>query len=178
MANRNNHLKCKCDFVPSFECPKHKHYGILLDIGSGETKRRGFMRLDKRPLEGVDIVHDLEVFPYPLDTESCLTIIASHIIEHIKPWFFIDVMDELWRICKVDGQLAISMPYGYSEGFLRDPTHCNMCNHATWQYFDPRFGLYKVYKPSPWEVEEGFPQWQANGNMEVILRKIKEANET
>ena len=27
--------------------------GILLDIGCGEDKRRGFVGLDKRPIEGV-----------------------------------------------------------------------------------------------------------------------------
>jgi hypothetical protein len=180
MANRNNSVKCECDFQPFHKCPKHKNLGMLLDIGSGEIKRNGFVRLDKRPLDGVDIVHDLEVFPYPIDEESCLTILASHIIEHIKPWLFIEVMDELWRIAKTKAQLAISMPYGYSDGYLQDPTHCNSCNHATWQYFDPRFPLYNVYKPKPWEIERGFPQWQANGNMEVMLRKINDetTNET
>lgn len=151
-----------------------KKKGILLDVGCGETKRDGFVRLDVRPLEGIDIVHNLEEFPYPLEDEVCLTIVASHIIEHIKPWKFIPMMNELWRIAKIDAQLAISMPYGYSSGFLQDPTHCNACNHATWQYFDPRFGLYWIYKPKPWNIELGFPQWQENGNMEVLLRKVRD----
>ncbi|MGW8301317.1 MAG: class I SAM-dependent methyltransferase [Desulfobacterales bacterium] len=149
--------------------------GILLDIGAGETRRRGFVTLDKRRLAGIDIVHDLEKFPYPIDDNICLTIVASHVVEHIKPWLMIDFFNELWRIAKLDGQLAISMPYGYSDGFLQDPTHCNMCNYATWQYFDPRFPLYNVYKPRPWQIERGFPQWQESGNMEVLLTKIKKA---
>lgn len=150
---------------------RHKKNGILLDVGCGESTRPNFTRMDKRPLEGIDIVHDLEVFPYPLEDEVCLTIVASHIIEHIKPWLFIDVMDELWRVAKIDAQLAISMPYGYSDGFLQDPTHCNMCNHATWEYFDPRCPLYFIYKPKPWLIQEGFPTYKYNGNMEVLLRK-------
>ena len=152
--------------------------GILLDIGAGETRRKGFVAMDKRSLDGIDIVHDLEVFPWPLDDESCLTVVGSHIVEHIKPWLMLDFMDELWRILKVDGQLALSMPYGVSRGFVQDPTHCNPCNEATWQYFDPRFALYQVYKPNPWEIELGFPQYQANGNMEVVMRKKKADDET
>ena len=35
-----------------------KNSGILLDIGCGENKNKGFVGMDKRPLEGVDIVHD------------------------------------------------------------------------------------------------------------------------
>ncbi len=146
--------------------------GILLDIGAGESERSGFVRMDKRNLPGMDIVHDLEEFPYPLNNESCLTIVGSHIVEHIKPWLMLEFMNELWRILKIGGQLALSHPYAYSEGFVQDPTHCNPCNEATWQYFDPKYPLYNVYKINPWQIEDGFPQWQANGNLEVILRKI------
>lgn len=148
------------------------HKGILLDIGCGESKRPGFVRLDKRDLPGIDIVHDLEVFPYPIEDESVLVIVGSHIIEHIKPWLMIDFMNELWRILKPLGQIAFIHPYGYSDGFIQDPTHCNPCNEVTWQYFDNRSALYDIYKPKPFNIEHGFPQWQANGNLEVLMRKI------
>ena len=153
--------------------------GILLDIGAGDHRRKGFVTLDKRPLEGIDIVHDLEVFPYPLEDESCLTIVGSHIVEHIKPWLMLDFMDELWRLLTVDGKLALSMPYGIGREFVQDPTHCNPCNEATWQYFDPRFDrLYTIYKPKPWEIEDGFPQYQVTGNLEIVMRKIYETTES
>ena len=155
---------------------KDSKFGIQLDIGCGSNKQKGFVGMDKRDIAGVDIVHDLEVFPYPIKSESCLIIIGSHIVEHIKPWLMLKFMDELWRILKFDGKLLLSMPYGISDGFVQDPTHCNPCNVATWQYFDPRFELYKIYKPLPWTIEKGFPVWQANGNMEVIL--IKNLNES
>lgn len=148
--------------------------GILLNIGSGETTIPNFVNLDKRPLPNVDIVHDLETFPYPLPDECCLTIVGSHIIEHIKPWLMIDVMNELWRIMKPNGQLALSMPYGVNSFFVQDPTHCNPCNERTWQYFDPDYPLYQIYKPKPWSIEKGFPVYQVNGMLEVVLRKRKE----
>jgi SAM-dependent methyltransferase len=146
--------------------------GIMLDIGSGETKRPNFVRLDKRKLPGIDIVWDLESFPYPLPDNCCLTIIGSHIIEHIKPWLTIRFMDELWRIMKPNGQLVLSTPYAGSVGYYQDPTHCNPCNEATFMYFDPKYpGLYNVYRPCPWSIEKGFPVWQANGNLEILLNK-------
>lgn len=151
-----------------------KKTGIMLDIGSGHNKQKGFVGMDKRKLSETDIVHDLEKFPYPLEDGCCLTIVASHIIEHIKPWLMIDLMNELWRISKVGAQLAIAMPYGVSHGFVQDPTHCNACNETTWQYFDPTQGLYGIYHPKPWKITPGYPQWQANGNMQVLLEKINE----
>jgi hypothetical protein len=146
--------------------------GILLDLGSGEARRKGFVHMDVRPLDGIDIVHDLEDFPWPIDDEECLTVIGSHIFEHIKPWLTIQFMNEIWRITKYDGQLALSMPYGVGRGYQQDPTHCNPANEATWQYFDPRFELYNIYKPKPWNIEVGYPQFQANGNMEIVMRKL------
>ena len=131
--------------------------------------------MDKRKLPGVDLVHDLEKFPYPLPSGVCQTIVASHIVEHIKPWFMLDFMDELWRISRVGGQLAISMPYGVSSGFVQDPTHCNACNEVTFQYFDPNYPLYGVYQPKPWMIVRPTPVWSANGNMEVLLEKVGEA---
>ena len=147
--------------------------GILLDIGCGENKvDKRFTGMDKRDLPGVDIVHDLEVFPWPLEDETCLTVVASHIIEHIKPWLMLDFMNEIWRVLLDKGQLALSFPYGTSPGFIQDPTHCNPCNEATWQYFDPRFPLYGIYKPKPYHILHS--AWQDNGNMEVLLEKINE----
>ncbi len=148
---------------------------IKLDIGCGGNKQKGFIGLDARKLDGVDIVHDLEKFPYPLPKDSCSNILGSHIIEHIKPEFSIDFMNELWRIMKEDGQLVLSTPYPGSPGYWQDPTHCNGWSEATFQYYDPRFPLYNIYKPKPWLIAFGFPCWQINGNLEILLEKITES---
>jgi len=145
--------------------------GILLDIGCGQFKQTGFVGMDRRKIPGVDIVHDLEVFPYPLPDESCLTIVGSHIVEHLKPWLMIQFMDELWRITKPNGQLYLSHPYSVNEYFVQDPTHCNPCNEATWQYFDHTCPLYEIYQPKPWKLDPG-PVWQCTGTMEVMFRKV------
>jgi len=151
--------------------------GIILDIGCGDRKltlkNRTVVGMDIRPLENVDIVHNIESIPWPIPDNSCLTIIASHILEHIKPWLTIDIFNELWRIMKSGGQLAISLPYGGSHGFYQDPTHINGFNEDTFRYFDPEYpNLYNIYKPSPWKIQTGFPVWQSTGNMEVIMNKI------
>lgn len=59
--------------------------GIKLDIGCGASKNVGFIGMDYRPLPGVDIVHDVELFPWPLPDESVVVAVASHLVEHINP---------------------------------------------------------------------------------------------
>jgi len=157
---------------------KDNNQGIKLDLGCGENKQFGFVGMDNRKLKGVDIVHDVEKFPYPLPDKSCSVVVASHLIEHINPHggIFMGLMDEVWRITKEDGEFLMSMPYAGSPGYWQDPTHCNGCNEITWEYFDPEApvtqgGLWRIYKPKPWKIK--FNSFNMNGNLEVILVKRK-----
>jgi hypothetical protein len=148
--------------------------GILLDIGLTDTKQGNFIRRAKRKGPGVDIVHDLEKFPWPLDDNSCLMILAAHIIEHIKPWLVVPWMDELWRVMKANGQLAISTPYPNSSLWQQDPAHCGHLNELSFAYFDPAFPkLYEIHKPKPWKIEKGSPVWKSDGNIECLLNVVK-----
>ena len=150
----------------------NKAKGIRLDVGAGNNCQEGFVGMDKRDLPGIEIVHDVECFPWPLPDECCLMIVCSHLYEHIKPWLSIDFMNELWRILRVGSQLALSMPYGVNDNYLQDPTHINPSNFNTFHYFCPGNPLYGIYSPSPWEMCAGFPQYRINGNMEILLVKI------
>lgn len=143
--------------------------GIALDVGCGQNKQPCFVGMDKRKLPGVDLVHDVEIFPWPVPNEICNKILCSHIYEHIKPWLSIDFMNECWRIMKPEGQLLISTPYATSHGYYQDPTHCNPANESTWTYFDPAHFLWRIYKPKPWKIIRN--AFQMIGNMEVILEK-------
>ena len=150
-----------------------KYKSVKIDLGCGEAKQLGWIGIDIRPVKGVDLVWDLEKMPYPLPPECANLLMASHLVEHLKPWFFIDIMNEWWRILKYEGQLMIATPYGGSPGFWQDPTHINGCNETTWDYFDPfGQGLYKIYKPKPWKIEKSL--WNMQGNIEVVLAKRRE----
>ena len=143
--------------------------GMLLDVGCRDRKQPNFVGIDRRGHPGVDIIHDLEKFPYPIPSESCITIKCAHVIEHIKPWLVFDFMDELWRMLLPDGQLMISAPYGGSIGYWQDPTHCTHIHEGTWFLFDPDHPLYQQYRPKPWKLEHS--SWKPGGNIEAIFRK-------
>lgn len=150
--------------------------GIRLDIGCGENKHPGFVGIDYRKLKGVDIVHNVEKFPWPLPDESVLVAIASHLVEHLNPigGKFINFMDEVWRVMKPDGEFGIITPYAGSTGYFQDPTHCNPCNENTFRYFDPEdpSQLWSIYKPKPWKIK--LNNYNQNGNMEVVLIRRKD----
>lgn len=150
--------------------------GIYLDIGCGENKQSGFVGIDYRGLDSVDIVHNLEEFPWPLPNECTSLAVASHVVEHINPagGKFIEFMNEVWRILKPEGEFAIGTPYAGSPGYWQDPTHCNPCSEVTFDYFDPlgslsQGQLYKIYRPLPWKIK--INTWHSTGNLEVVLIK-------
>lgn len=59
--------------------------GIKLDIGCGANKMPGFVGMDYRPLPGVDIVQNVEQFPWPIPNESVNFAMTSHLLEHLNP---------------------------------------------------------------------------------------------
>lgn len=155
---------------------------IKLDLACGASKQDDtWVGLDVLDFPGVDIVHDIENVPMPLPDECCSVVLASHILEHINPakGGFLDVMDDIWRVLKVDGQLVIAMPYGGSPGFWQDPTHCNGCNENTWRYFDPEdaSGLYRFYRRKPWRIDWNNFFCNQYGNMELVLIKREDKDE-
>lgn len=159
---------------------KSREKGVIVDLGGGGRPHPGAINVDIRDLPTVDVVQDLETFPWALPDECASLVIASHLVEHINPakGIFLKFMDEVWRILKPGGQFMIATPYGGSPGFWQDPTHCNGCNEVTWAYFDPlgsaydpQAVLYSIYKPKPWKILSN--DFDPIGNMEVCLEKLR-----
>lgn len=59
--------------------------GIRLDIGCGQSKQPGFVGMDYFQYGDVDVVHNVEITPWPLPDECALVAMASHLLEHIQP---------------------------------------------------------------------------------------------
>ena len=148
---------------------------IRLDLGCGQFKQKGFVGLDQYKQTGVDIVHDIQQFPWPVPDNSCFQVLMSHIWEHIEPKYRFEVMDEVWRIIRHDGQLLLSCPYSGSFLEAAHPAHYMCPNEATFQFFDPDFQLWhscSYKKPLPWKIVRSV--FTLNGCIEIILEPRKD----
>lgn len=92
-----------------------------LNLGCGTDIRQGYVNLDILKREGVDVAHDLNVFPYPFPKNHFDEIYASHLLEHVED--VLKVMEELYRMLKPGGVLIANVPYYSSSGAFQDPTH-------------------------------------------------------
>lgn len=81
--------------------------GIKLDIGCGANKQGGdFVGMDVRAEQGVDIVHNLEQFPWPLPDECASMCVASHVLEHINPANSSPQLAGLIKLLKAKGTIT------------------------------------------------------------------------
>lgn len=106
-----------------------------LNIGCGAFKKPGFMNLDSDPRTQADVVHDLNIFPYPFSQESFSVIEADHILEHLNNPF--KVMNELHRMLIDDGKLVVRVPH-FSRGFTH-AEHKRGFDVTFPFYFNPTF---------------------------------------
>jgi len=108
----------------------------ILDLGCGKNKHvikdAEVIGLDKFPLEGVDVVHDLEKRPIPFKDNEFDEIYAVHVLEHIDNFF--SVMEEAHRILKPGGIFKIWVPYGLAA--LGMPDHKRFFTFRTFEVFN------------------------------------------
>jgi len=88
------------------------------------------------PLPGVDIVHDLRQFPWPLEDGQLEEIYMKSVLEHLPDT--IRTMEELYRITKPGAKVYIAVPYWNSCTAIGDPTHVKQFNEFSFDFFDPR----------------------------------------
>tara|TARA_Y100001936_G_scaffold235284_1_gene263361 strand:- start:87 stop:647 length:561 start_codon:yes stop_codon:yes gene_type:complete len=116
---------------------------MKLNLGSGSKILDGYTNVDKYDYYKPDIVHDLEIFPYPFEDNSVDEILLSHVLEHIgqSPDIFLKIIKEFYRICKNDSLIKIIVPHPRHDDFISDPTHVRPITILGLQLFDKNLNL-------------------------------------
>lgn len=100
-----------------------------LNLGSGKDIRRGWVNLDIVKSEGVNVVWNLERFPYPFKDSEFDLINCHMILEHLDD--VQSVIKELWRISKKGATIFIEVPHFSSWQAWGDITHKKAFNHSS-----------------------------------------------
>ena len=115
-----------------------------LNFGSGKDPREGYTTFDCVDMPGIDIVHNANVFPYPIKSAFFDYVEARDILEHLDD--VVKVMEELYRILKPGGELFIRVPDGrIPEAVWADPTHKRGFVPVSFDYFCHDTDSYKRY---------------------------------
>ncbi|HEY0832794.1 MAG TPA: hypothetical protein VGE72_02695 [Azospirillum sp.] len=98
---------------------------MRLNLGCGNRKFEGFLNVDKFASCEPDMVVDLEVLPWPFETDSAEEIVMHHVLEHLGPLpeQFMGIMKELYRVAAPGAPIRITVPHPRSDLYIADPTH-------------------------------------------------------
>ncbi|MFA6513918.1 MAG: methyltransferase domain-containing protein [Patescibacteria group bacterium] len=80
-----------------------------LNLGCGNKKLANYVNVDNRAECTPDIVHDLNIFPYPFPDNHFSEIILDHVIEHLQDPLL--VLQEIYRISAPDAEIFINCPH-------------------------------------------------------------------
>jgi ubiquinone/menaquinone biosynthesis C-methylase UbiE len=95
--------------------------------------------MDSNPRSDADIIHDLDVRPWPLEDNTFDSVRAQDVLEHVSDFF--GVMEEIYRVCRDGALVKVRMPFMSSLHFATDPTHRRAGTSGTFDYFDPKLPL-------------------------------------
>ncbi len=106
-----------------------------LHLGCGHIIKEGWLNHDLVPLPGVDVVHDLRVFPWPFEDGQFEEVYADNVLEHLRDT--VRTMEEIYRITKPGAKVFIGVPYWNSFEAWGDPTHERLFSEEIFEFFDP-----------------------------------------
>jgi SAM-dependent methyltransferase len=104
-----------------------------LNLGCGQYAKQGYVNLDIVNLQGVDIVHNLNNYPYPFNDNEFDEIFCHHVLEHLDD--IVKPLEEIWRITRNGARIIIEVPIFPGIGAVVDPTHKSFYTFGTFDYF-------------------------------------------
>ncbi len=126
----------------------------VYNLGSGKQRYKNVIGVDLLDTPGADIQHNLDKFPWPIESNSTDVILLFHTFEHLDN--LPKVMEEMYRILKPGGKVVIEVPYFRHPGAFQDPTHKHFFTSQTLAYFcEPKQG---TRPPGPLYADVKFKQ--------------------
>lgn len=109
-----------------------KSAGETLNLGCGHRRVEGAVNLDITPLTGPDVVHDLNVRPWPFADDTFTEILAYDVVEHLDD--MIAVFEEIHRISRAGAVVRVAVPHFSCANAYKDPTHRQLFSYFTPDY--------------------------------------------
>ncbi len=138
--------------------------GLKLNLGCGDKRLNGYINIDKYDTFEPDVVLDLERTPWPFHTDSVSEIQLIHVLEHLgqSSEVFLDIMKEMYRVCRHGARIAIAVPHPRSDTYLGDPTHVRPITVHVMRLFSKRLNRHFM--------EEGYANTPLALHLDVDFR--------
>lgn len=117
---------------------------MKLNLGCGDDIRKDWINVDI--FGNVDVIHNLETFPYPWEDNSVDEINLQHVLEHLGQSYdcYINILKELYRVCDNGAIIHIVVPHPYHRDYIGDPTHVRMITPEGLHLFNQESNQYCI----------------------------------
>jgi SAM-dependent methyltransferase len=116
MAETCNRAACEPNSVRHM-----KEYPPILNVGCGPKKIPNSVGVDFDPQSTAEVIHDLDVFPWPFPDQTFDNIIAWHVMEHLRNPR--RAMLEIQRLSRPGAIVELATPHYSSPDSWGDMTH-------------------------------------------------------
>ena len=106
-----------------------------LDVGCGTDKLPGAVGIDINPHSHADVVHDLDVVPWPFADDTFEFVRAFDVLEYVAD--LEGCMRELHRVCQPGAAIHVRMPFPGSPRRAPGPAPRRSATSRTFDPFDP-----------------------------------------
>jgi len=101
----------------------------VLNLGCGRKRVEGAINIDVSTETKPDVVHDLNARPWPLPNNHFDEVIANDVVEHLDD--VLGTLEEIFRVCREDAVIRITVPHFSSANAYSDPTHRHLFGYFT-----------------------------------------------
>ncbi len=105
----------------------------VLDVGCGQNKFPGAIGIDFAANSDADVRHDLNAFPYPIESDTFEVVLLRNVVEHLSD--IVGLMEAVHRVAKDGGDVVITTPHFSSLYSYQDPTHVRHLAFDSMDYF-------------------------------------------
>lgn len=129
---------------------------IVVNLGCGKVRIPNSIGVDRVEIKNyVDVVHDLDITPYPFKANSVDEIHFYHVLEHLQNP--IKKLEELHRILKPDGIMYMRVPHFSSMGAFTDLTHVRPFGYYSFDCFE----------------KDNYQHFYTNAQFKILKKEIK-----
>ncbi len=106
-----------------------------LNLGAGRKSLKDYVNLDMFKLPGIDVVHDLNKYPWPFKDHAFSEVRCPYVLEMLSD--FIKAVEEIYRISKPNAIIKVSSPLFPNMRSAQDPLTKTLMTYNTFDYFAP-----------------------------------------
>ncbi len=116
-----------------------------LNLGCGNDYIQVYTNADISFAVGADVVFDLTDY-VPFRDNTFDEVLCNNVLTQVQdPKKFVQVMNDLWRITKPDGQIFIRVPNAEDICSWQDPMDCRRFTDQTFTYMEFEHRRYETY---------------------------------